>query len=69
MRALARLDVKENAEQLRRLELERLDVFFEGVYPKAIEGDLRAIDIAVRIMQRRSKLLGLDRHRKAQSDF
>lgn len=48
------------AEFLRRLENEHLDYLSAKLAPAIDRGDLRAIDTAVRISERRSKLLGLD---------
>lgn len=51
---------REPAERLRTVELERLDEMFEGLWTKAKSGDGFAIGNALRIMERRAKLLGLD---------
>lgn len=50
----------EEADLIRQVELERLDDMFIPAYQKATEGDLKAVDTALRIMERRSKYLGLD---------
>lgn len=50
----------EEADLIRQVELERLDDMFVPAYQKAIEGDSKAVDTALRIMERRSKYLGLD---------
>lgn len=52
--------LREPAEELRTLELERLDGILMAIYPKARQGDSQAIDRCLRVMERRSKLLGLD---------
>ena len=56
--------VREPAEELRTLELERLDSLYATVTAIIETGSpkdvLNAIDRALRIMERRSKLLGLD---------
>jgi hypothetical protein len=62
MAELARLVVGP-AEQLRALELERLDEMQAGVYGAALQGDLAALDRCLTIMERRCRLLGLDRYR------
>jgi hypothetical protein len=49
------------ADQLRELELARLDRLQEGVWPKAVAGRLQAVDAVLAIMRRRSRLLGLGR--------
>lgn len=52
--------LREPAEEVRTLELERLDRLQMAAWTKAIKGDLRAIDAVLRIMKRRAELLGLD---------
>lgn len=61
-RALAAVPV-EAVEELRRVELERLDLLLEKVMTKAVSEDkgfLFAVDRALAIAERRSRLLGLD---------
>ncbi|MFE6872574.1 hypothetical protein ACFVFS_39285 [Kitasatospora sp. NPDC057692] len=51
-----------DVEELRALEDARLDRMFLVAYRRAVrDGDLPAIDRALRIMERRARLLGLDR--------
>jgi len=52
--------VIEPLDQIRMLEAARLDDLLKGVWPKAIAGDIAAVDRALSIMARRAKLLGLD---------
>lgn len=42
------------------LELERLDALYEAVSTKAEKGDIAAINTALKIAERRARLLGLD---------
>lgn len=49
-----------DAEKLREMELERLDSLWRTVYPQAKSGNLGATDRALKIMERRARLLGLD---------
>jgi hypothetical protein len=56
--------LQEPADELRGLELERLDRMQEGLWDKAIRGNLRAVDRVLKIMKRRSQLLGLDAPRQ-----
>ena len=51
---------KDELEELRNTENARLDGYLKQVHSKAIGGNMGAIDRAVRIMDRRAKLLGLD---------
>lgn len=59
MTALQRT-TQEPADEVRKLELERLDALLSGVWYAAINGDDKAVNNALRIMERRAKLLGLD---------
>jgi len=52
--------LQEPANDVRKLELERLDAMFIPVYGNAMRGDLMAIASALNIMTRRARLLGLD---------
>lgn len=49
-----------DAEELRHLEVARLDRLQAAVWPAALAGDVRAADSALRIIDRRCRLLGLD---------
>ncbi|MFE3577856.1 hypothetical protein [Streptomyces vinaceus] len=61
-RALEKHVVEEGlaVEAWRELELARLDVLQRAIWPKAMAGDPRAIETALKILDRRAKLLGLD---------
>lgn len=58
-RALA-ATIQEPADELRRLESARLDALLAAVWPEAMTGHRPAVESALRIMDRRSKLVGLD---------
>jgi hypothetical protein len=51
---------EETAEDLRALEVERLDRMLRGLWEDAASGDTDAVSAALRIQKRRAKLLGLD---------
>jgi predicted transcriptional regulator len=51
---------QEPADEVRKLEVERLDTLLRGVWPRAIQGDVHAVDRCLRIIERRSAILGLD---------
>jgi hypothetical protein len=51
---------REPADEVRKLELERLDRLTRAIWPRAIGGDGESIDRVLRLMQRRAKYLGLD---------
>lgn len=53
--------VREPAEALREIELERVDVLLAAVFADAAEGDDTKINTTLRVMERRAKLLGLDK--------
>jgi hypothetical protein len=60
--ALAALqgETAESAEELRRLELDRLDQLQSGLWEEAAGGNLKAVGAALKIMERRARLVGLD---------
>jgi len=48
------------AEEVRLMEIERLDAALMAVWPSVTKGQYGAIDRFLRIQERRAKLLGLD---------
>jgi hypothetical protein len=61
-RALARLSeqTRHEGEQLRALELARLDDLLAAVWNAALEGETKAVLAALKVIERRCKMLGLD---------
>ena len=59
----------ESADELRTLELARLDALLVALWPAATSGDCRAADRVLRISERRSKLLGLDIPVRAEAEI
>ena len=57
--AMARTDSPDVAEA-RNAEVDRLDRLLVAVWPRALRGDLAAVDRVLKISERRAKLLGLD---------
>ena len=53
--------LQEPADELRTMEAERLDRMLEGLWDKAVSGDTWSVDRVLGIMDRRAKLLGLDK--------
>jgi hypothetical protein len=51
---------REPAEELIKLDLERLDALWGIQYLNAQAGDVQAMSACMKIMERRAKLLGLD---------
>ncbi len=58
--AMVEKETREASENLRALEVARLDRMQVGVWAAARSGDVKAIAAALKIMERRAKLLGID---------
>ncbi|MEQ4717900.1 hypothetical protein [Nonomuraea sp. B19D2] len=57
------------AEELLYLEINRLDRMMASVWPKVIKGEVNAVEAALKIVNKRSSLLGLDLiHRNGAAD-
>jgi hypothetical protein len=50
----------EQVDEVRQLELLRLDELTDALYAKALDGDIAVVDRVLHIMQRRSRLMGVD---------
>lgn len=50
----------ETAAQVKALELMRLDDLLKGLWPAASKGNPQSVEKALKVMERRAKLLGLD---------
>jgi len=55
-----RKEVLEEADTLRQIELDRLDIMLKALWSKVEAGDEKAIDRVLKIQERTSKYLGLD---------
>ena len=55
-----RKTIQEPADELRQLELERLDVMLKSLWPFILKGSPRHVEIGLKVMDRRAALLGLD---------
>jgi hypothetical protein len=53
-------EINETAGHVLELELKRIDVMLLGIWAKAMNGDVGAIDRALKLMDRRARYLGLD---------
>lgn len=51
---------REPAEDLFKIELQRLDRLWQVAFKAALSGDMTAMDRAIKLIDRRAKLLGLD---------
>lgn len=60
VKSALKLTLQEPAEELRTLELARLDDMLKAIASHVQAGNLTAIDRALKIQDRRAKLLGLD---------
>jgi hypothetical protein len=49
-----------DTDALRRLEIERLDAMQAQIWSRVMQGELEAAAVTLKILERRSKLLGLD---------
>lgn len=56
----SRAQIEADAAELKALELIRLDSMLRGLWPDARKGHQGAVDRVLKIMERRSKMLGLD---------
>lgn len=56
----SRAAAQKSGEDLRTLELARLDRMQRALWPKVVEGDHKTADTVLRLMQRRARLAGLD---------
>jgi hypothetical protein len=56
-----RTEINDAAEDVRQLELERLDNLLKSLWEDAyVHGDYKAVDRVLKIMDRRARYLGLD---------
>ncbi|WP_343955357.1 hypothetical protein [Nonomuraea longicatena] len=51
---------QESSEQLLEIEIRRLDRLMQALWPKALDGDVKAVEACEKLITRRSYLLGLD---------
>lgn len=58
-----------DVEDIKSIELERLDDMHAAIFPDAKSGNLKAVDRVLKIMERRSAYLGLDAPRKLEADI
>lgn len=57
-----------DAEEIVQIETRRLDRLQRGIWQRAVQGDLGAIDRALKIAERRARLLGLDAPQKVEME-
>ena len=61
--------MQQPADELREQEIDRIDRLQVAVWPSAMKGDTRAVLTIIRLMERRAKLLGLDKPIKIEQDI
>jgi hypothetical protein len=66
-RAMTRV-IAPSIEEHRELELDRLDILQRTYWQPAVNGNLRAADYVLRVIDKRAKLLGLDAPLKVQAE-
>ena len=59
---------REDVEEIRNLESERLDLLQAANWDNAMQGDVPAGALVLRVMERRAKLLGLDMPIRVQQE-
>lgn len=59
-RAMRRTLTDAGTEDIRQLELSRLDRLQEALWPQAMNGDTTAVHAVIKILDRRARYLGLD---------
>lgn len=59
--------LQEPADEVRKLELKRLDAMQAAIYGNALKGDLMALAAMLNIMNRRTRYVGLDAPVKSES--
>jgi hypothetical protein len=52
--------IRDDVDYIRRVEEDRLDMAQAAIWPQVLRGEVSAVTALLRIMERRSKLLGLD---------
>ena len=68
-RALKRTLLDAGTEEARQVEIDRLDRLQRAVWVKALEGDIQAVNAVLKLMERRSRLLGLDAPTRVTADL
>lgn len=61
--------LKEPADDLRKLEISRIEELEKTLWPSATSGGLGAIDRLVKLMERKHKLLGLEAPQRLEVDY
>jgi hypothetical protein len=62
-----RAELAESAGHYLQLEMARLDSLLNAVWPEATAGNLKAVNAAVKVIERQCRLLGLDAPTKTET--
>lgn len=57
-------EAQQSADTLRTAEVMRLDTLQESLWSAALDGDVKSVDVVLKVIDRRIKLLGLDQAQK-----
>lgn len=60
-------ETREEATKVRDLEVARLDNALRAIYTRVLQGDLKAIEVMLKIQDRRAKFQGLDAPTKTET--
>lgn len=60
--------IKESAQEVLSLELERLDMLFQQAFTNAQNGDVQSLNACLQIMNRRARYLGIDQPEKIKHE-
>lgn len=63
---LSRMPPRENLEEQRELEMARLDRLMVALEPKILNHDVRAVEVMIKLMERRARMWGYDTPVKSQ---
>lgn len=68
VKAALKKTLQEPADELRQIEIIRLDAMLSSIWASVKQGQYGAIDRAIKILERKSKLLGLDAPAEMKQD-
>jgi len=60
--------IREDVEQLRAIENDRIDTAQAAIWAKVLQADLNAVNTLIRLLDRRAKLNGLDQPTRIQAE-
>jgi len=69
VKAALKLTLQEPADDLRKLELERIDAALSAIWTQVMKGNHGAVDRFIRLSERRARLIGLDAPQKIEANL